>query len=60
MFNHDIETLTDDQLELVAGGIDGMGNIPTCPNLPPVHGPVSGSLPRGPSCGPDVGPWVLM
>jgi hypothetical protein len=43
MFKHEIETtapetLTDDQLELIAGGIiiDGMGNICTCPNFPPV------------------------
>jgi hypothetical protein len=25
------EVLTDEQLELVAGGDDGMGNIPICP-----------------------------
>jgi hypothetical protein len=36
MSKHEIEittseVLTDDQLELVVGGVDAMGNIPICP-----------------------------
>jgi hypothetical protein len=42
------EALTDEQLELVAGGDDGMGNIPICPPWFPGHpGPVPYPVVRG-------------
>jgi hypothetical protein len=42
------EVLTDEQLDAVAGGDDGMGNIPICPPWFPglpghPHGPVVGT-----------------
>jgi hypothetical protein len=40
--------LTEEQLELISGGIDAMGNIPTCPPLPPVHGGAVSVKPRWP------------
>jgi hypothetical protein len=59
MFKHATDytapvALTDEQLELVAGGVtpDATGNIPTCPPLPTIiH--FGGGNPRGPNCGPD-------
>jgi hypothetical protein len=49
MFDREIqenahEVLTDEQLELVAGGDDGMGNIPICPPWFPGR-PAGGPLP---------------
>jgi hypothetical protein len=37
--------LTDTQLELVAGGLDAMGNMPTCPPLPTLFRPSQGGGP---------------
>ena len=42
------EVLTEEQLEIVSGGVDAMGNQPTCPPLPPIlhTGPIV--VPQGP------------
>ena len=42
------EILSDEQLNLVSGGIDAMGNIPTCPPLPSPHGGAVSGGPRWP------------
>jgi len=45
------EVLTEAQLALVSGGVtavDGTGNMPICPPLPPVFHGVPFPVPQGP------------